>query len=38
MLMCDKRDRRITYVFCGDLHLSKCFLVFYKKTSVFKGG
>ena len=22
MLMCDKRDRRITHVFCGDLHLS----------------
>ena len=21
-LVCDKRDRSITYVFCGDLHLS----------------
>ena len=32
MLECDKRDRHVTYVFCGDLHLSQCFLVFYKKT------
>ena len=24
--MCDKRDRPITYVFSGDLHLSKCCL------------
>ena len=30
--MCDKRDRAITYVFFGDLHLTYCFLVFYKKT------
>ena len=29
--VCDKRDRSITYVFCGDLQLS-CFLVFCKKT------
>ena len=31
-LVCDKRDRPMTYAFCGDLHLSQCFLVFYKKT------
>ena len=38
MLVCDKRDRPITYVFCGDLHLSlKCFLVFYKKTCLKEG-
>ena len=30
--MCDKRDRAITYVFFGELHLTYCFLVFYKKT------
>ena len=36
-LVCDKRDRPMTYAFCGDLHLSQCFLVFYKKTP-FKGG
>ena len=28
--VCDKRDRSITYLFCGDLHLS-CFLVFCKR-------
>ena len=30
--MCDKRDKATTCVFCHDLHLSSCFLVFYKKT------
>ena len=25
-------DRPMTYAFWGDLHLSQCFLVFYKKT------
>ena len=36
-LVCDKRDRPMTYAFCGDLHLSQCFLVFYKKTSSKEG-
>ena len=35
--MCDKRDRAITYVFFGDLHLTYCFLVFYKKTCLKEG-
>ena len=35
--MCDKRDRAITYVFFGDLHLSYCFLVFYMKTCLKEG-
>ena len=30
--MCDKHNRTITYFFCGDLHLTQSFLVFYKKT------
>ena len=30
--LCDKLDRAITYVFFGDLYLTYCFLVFYKKT------
>lgn len=35
--MCEKRDRAITYVFFGDLHLTYCFLVFYKKTCLKDG-
>ena len=30
--MCDKRDRAITCMFCHDLQLNLCFLVFYKKV------
>ena len=37
MLVCDKHDRPITYAFCGDLHLSQCCLVFYKKTCLKEG-
>ena len=37
MLVCDKHDRPITYAFCSDLHLSQCFLVFYKKTCLKEG-
>ena len=32
--MCDKRDRAITYVFFGDLHLTYCFLVFFTRRPV----
>ena len=32
-----KRDRPITYAFCGDLHISQCCLVFYKKTCLKEG-
>ena len=35
--MSDKRDRAITYVFFGDLHLTYYFLVFYKKTCLKEG-
>ena len=35
--MCDKRNRAITYVFCGDLHLTQSFLVFYKTTCLKEG-
>ena len=35
--VCDKRDRPITYVFCGDLHSSECFLIFNKKTCLKEG-
>ena len=37
MLVCEIRDRPITCVFCGDLHLSQCFLVFDKKTGLKEG-
>ena len=30
--LCDKRDRAITCMFCHDLQLHLCFLVFYKKV------
>ena len=29
--MCDKRDRAVTFVFCGDLHLTVMFSGLYKK-------
>ena len=32
MVVCDKRDRAITCMFCHDLQLHLCFLVFYKKV------
>ena len=35
--MCDKRDRPFAYVFCGNLHLSLCFLALYKKTFLKEG-
>ena len=31
-LVCDKRDRAITCMFCHGLQLLLCFLVFYKKV------
>ena len=31
MLVCDKCDRAITYVFCRDLHLTLMFSVFLQK-------
>ena len=37
MRVCDKRDRPITYAFCGDFHLSQCCLVFCKKTCLKEG-
>ena len=36
-LVCDKRDRAITYMFCCDHHLTLCVLVFYKHTCLKKG-
>ena len=36
MLMCDKRDREITYMFCRDLHLTLMFSGVLKKD-LFKG-
>ena len=31
-VVCDKRDRAVTCMFCHDLQLHLCFLVFYKKV------
>ena len=36
MLVCDKCDRAITYVFCRDLHLTLMFSVFFAKKICFK--
>ena len=36
MLVCDKRDRAITYVFCCDLHLTFMFSGLLQKD-LFKG-
>ena len=35
--MCSKRDRAVTWVFCGDLHLSFMFSGILQKD-LFKGG
>ena len=36
-LVCDKRDRAFTDMFCCDHHLTLCFLVFHKHTCLKKG-
>ena len=37
MLVCEQRDRAITYEFCLDFHLTILFKAFYKQISVKEG-